>query len=102
MTASKYNLFDCKLQRLSHLKNLQYDDTDKRIAKKVEEEERSYRENLELETNRQRKLIDGMMDFKIKDDKIKKQRNTDKLDEKVNFLLIKITFIHYVECSWLP
>ena len=24
-----------------------------------------------------------MMDFKIKDDKIKKQRNTNKLDEKV-------------------
>ena len=34
-----------------------------------------------------------MMDFKIKDDKIKKQRNTDKLDEKVQ-LLLDITFIH--------
>ena len=34
-----------------------------------------------------------MMDFKIKDDKIKKQRNTDKLDEKVQ-LLLEITFIH--------
>ena len=33
------------------------------------------------------------MDFKIKDDKIKKQRNTDKLDEKVQ-LLLEITFIH--------
>ena len=32
------------------------------------------------------------MDFKIKDDKIKKQRNTDKLDEKVQ-LLLEITFI---------
>ena len=34
-----------------------------------------------------------MMDFKIKDDKIKKQRNTDKLDEKVQ-LLLEITLIH--------
>ena len=34
------------------------------------------------------------MDFKIKDDKIKKQRNTNKLDEKVQLLLIKIIIIH--------
>ena len=34
------------------------------------------------------------MDFKIKDDKIKKQRNTDKLDEKVQ-LSIDWDYIHY-------
>ena len=42
-----------------------------------------------------------MMDFKIKDDKIKKQRNTDKLDEKVQ-LLLEITFITAIKFSWLP
>ena len=44
-----------------------------------------------------------MMDFKIKDDKIKKQRNTDKLVEKVQ-LCIDLDYVHslLVECSWLP
>ncbi len=59
------------------------DNTDKRIAKANQEEEMTYNQTLELETNRQKKLIDGLMEFKIKDDKIKKNRTEDKLEEKV-------------------
>ena len=41
----------------------------------------------ELDRNRQKKLIDGLMDFKIKDDQIKNERKSNKIKEKVHFQL---------------
>ena len=60
-----------------------YDDTDDRNARANAEYERKYVENVELETNRQRKLIDSLTEFKIKDDIIKEKRKSDKIDTKV-------------------
>ena len=64
------------------------DRTDERIARKKEEEERAYVENEELEKSRQKKLMDGLMEFKIEDDKIKDERKSNKIKEKV-FILIE-------------
>ena len=48
-----------------------------------------YKEKLELETSRQKNLIDGLMEFKDKDDKIRQKRTEAKLQEKVyNFKYI--------------
>ena len=51
--------------------------------RKKEEEEKAYIENEELEKSRQKKLMDGLMEFKIEDDKIKNERKSNKIKEKV-------------------
>ena len=70
---------------IKHL-NLSYvkvDRTDERISRKKEEEEKAYLENEELEKSRRKKLMDGLMEFKVEDDKIKKSRQITKLEDKV-------------------
>ena len=66
---------------------LKVDRTDERIARKKEEEEKAYLENEELEKSRRKKLMDGLMEFKVEDDKIKKSRQITKLEDKVSSVL---------------
>ena len=54
----------------------------------MEEEEKRFIETEELDKSRQKKLIGGLMDFKIKDDKIKNERKSLKIKEKVRFQLL--------------
>lgn len=77
--------------------HLKVDNTDKRIAKATQEVETKYNQTQELETNRQQKLIDGLMEFKIKDDKIKAKRTDDKFQEKVKNNVKKGYFSYYIK-----
>ena len=89
------NLKTIKIIWIKYLKlsNLKVDRTDERISRKREEEEKAYLENEELEKSRRKKLMDGLMEFKIEDDKIKKSRQIAKIEDKV-CMESKVKFIY--------